>query len=59
MGDLRGCFASVLLADLWEVGAPCGVVGPTWPEERPGVGEQLLGGTVRFLRQRSHHHLLG
>lgn len=45
--------------DLWEVGAPCGVVGPAWPEERPGVGEELLGGNVAFLRQRSHHHPLG
>lgn len=54
-----GFFASVFVADLWEVGAPCGVIRPAWPEERPGDGEQLLGGTVGFIRQRSHHHLLG
>lgn len=59
MSELCGCFASVFVADLREVGAPCGVLGPAWPEERPGVVEQLLGGSVGFLRHRSHDHLLG
>lgn len=46
------------VADLWEVGAPCGVVGRAGSEERPGGGERLLGGPVGFLRQRRHVHLL-
>ena len=53
------CFTSVFVADLWEVGAPCGFVRPAWSEGRPGGGEQLLGGAVGFHGQRNHDHLLG
>lgn len=54
-----GYTAFVSLTDLWEVGAPCGLMGPARPEERPGVGEQLLDRTVCLLRQRSHRPVLG
>lgn len=47
------------VADLWEVGASRGLMGPRWTKKRLGGGERLLGGAVSFLRQRSHHSLLG
>lgn len=49
----------VLLADLREVGAPCWFMGQTWLEKGPSVSEQLLGGTVCFIRQWSRQPLLG
>lgn len=49
----------VLLADLREVGAPRGFMGQTWLEKGPSVSEQLLGGTVCFIRQWSYQPLLG
>lgn len=59
MSEQCGWFASVFVADLREVDTPCGLIWPARSEERPGGSEQLLGGTVGFLRQRSHHRLLG
>lgn len=56
--QLCGCFPPSA-PDLREVGAPRWVVGQARPEERPGVGEQRLAGTVGFIRQWIHQPVLG